>query len=100
MSQRIEPQITSIRYATSSLELREKIQQLIDEQHLPNAENVRMVRAVEIVERIACDATAGAAIQAQARAILARWASGEAGAKLTYEAKYAIRRIKRIASAD
>ncbi len=94
VSQQIEPQLISIRDSTESLELREKVQKIIDEQHLPNAENVRIVRAVEVVERIALDATAGFAIQAQAKAVLARWASGQAGAKLTDEAKFAIGRIK------
>ncbi len=99
-SQQIEPQLISIRDSTSSLEVRQKAQQLLDEQYQPNLENVRIVRVIEVVERIALDKSIGAAFPSQARTALTRWASGTAGETLTEEAKHAIDRIKKLASTD
>jgi hypothetical protein len=83
-----EATLRKARTGNVSLEMRRRIDdllQMIDSSSLTTAE-VRAVRAVEVAERIATP---------EALELLATWASGDAGAVLTREARMAVGRMKR-----
>lgn len=90
----IVPQLESMRKTTDSLQVREQVDHLLDGRESMTTERLRAIRAVEAIERIALDATAGAAANAQAKAALSRMASGQTGMTLTEEATSAIARLR------
>ncbi len=90
----IVPQLESMRKTTDSGQVREQIERLLDVKGAMTTERLRAIRAIETIERIAIDSTAGAAANAQAKAALSRMASGETGMTLTQEATSAIARLR------
>jgi hypothetical protein len=77
------------------LETRRRVQGLLDEirqqQGQPSGEQLRQVRAIEVLERIGTP---------EARALLESLTRGAAGARLTREAQAAVRRLSARANVE
>ena len=87
-----EPAIRKALESRPTLETRRRLRALLDDivqhQWRPSAEGLRLVRAIEVLERIATS---------EARALLQSLARGAAGARMTREAQAALRRLNRLA---
>jgi hypothetical protein len=68
---------------------------LLEHSPKPRPDEVRAIRAAEIVERILADERTAGEMRRMAIELLKRWAGGADGATLTTEAKETLNRIKR-----
>jgi hypothetical protein len=88
----IEPALRQALKGKRSAEVRRRIEQLLDGfRNVPTGDSIRVVRAVEVLERIGT---------AEARQVLEAFAKGAPAARLTREAQAALDRLSRRASAD
>lgn len=81
----IEPVVRAELDARPGAEKRRQLLRLLDILAAPSPDQLRMLRAVEVAERVATPA---------AKALLEDWSKGPAGARLTQEAAGALRRMK------
>jgi DNA polymerase-1 len=82
-----EPAAPALRQALEnkpSLEVRRRIEELLEKAKTPTGENLRSLRAVQVLEHIGTD---------EARQVLKKLAEGAAGARLTQEAKASLERL-------
>jgi WD40 repeat protein len=80
----IEPELRKARQAAISAEVKKRLDRLLAPLGWLTPDEVREVRAVEVLERIDSD---------QARALLRQWAAGPAAAVRTAQAKAALERL-------
>ncbi len=84
LARAVEPQLRQARQASTSAEVRKRLDRLLDGLDWLTPDEVRTIRAVEVLERIG---------SAEARGLLHKWAAGPREAVLVREAKQALRRL-------
>lgn len=86
IASRVEPTLRAARAAATSVEVRRRLERVLEraERWVPTPEEVRAVRAVEVLERIGTP---------RAREVLEKLANGAADVGVTQEAKASLRRL-------
>ena len=79
---------------THSVEVRDRIEELLGSSIQPNAANLQTIRAVEIVEQIVRNSPQGSPICNRAIALLNVWAAGAEAGTLTTEARETLARVR------
>jgi WD40 repeat protein len=85
VADRATPALRAAVARAASPEVRERLNNLLDQVERPTADMLRVVRAVEVLE------FAG---MAEAKVLLREWSTGAAGARLTVEAAAALKRLR------
>jgi hypothetical protein len=79
------PAVRAVLAETGSEEVRQRAESILDRAGAPNLTDLKLARTVEAAEWAATP---------RAKQMLTTWAAGAAGARLTQEAKAALRRMK------
>jgi hypothetical protein len=80
-----EPALRRALAGRPSLEVRQRLEKLLDQLAHPSPDVLRALRAIEVLESVGT---------AEAKAVLGKLAAGQPGAGLTREAKAALRRLE------
>jgi hypothetical protein len=88
MGELVEPDLQKAAKGDAPLEMRRRIQQLLDKLQGPvlQPDQLRVLRAVEVLENVGT---------AEAKAVLRKLADGAPGARLTREARASLQRLER-----
>ncbi|QEL14913.1 WD40 repeat domain-containing protein [Limnoglobus roseus] len=94
LATRVRPAMESLLKTTPSPEARERLTDLLESATRPMPAEVKVIRAVEVLERIATDRELSADGRASAIELLRSWAAGADGATMTTEAKETLNRLR------